>query len=50
MRFVDYGTAVLPAGPRSPQDKAKVEAAVQNVGRWVLAPQPPILLIPWPAR
>ena len=33
-----YGTAVLPARPRSPQDKAKVEAAVQNVGRWVLAP------------
>ena len=35
---VHYGTAVLPARPRSPQDKAKVEAAVQNVGRWVLAP------------
>ncbi|MDE2796797.1 MAG: IS21 family transposase [Gemmatimonadota bacterium] len=33
-----YGTAVLPARPRSPQDKAKVEVAVQNVGRWVLAP------------
>ena len=35
---VHYKTAVLPARPRSPQDKAKVEAAVQNVGRWVLAP------------
>ena len=35
---VHYGTAALPARPRSPQDKAKVEAAVQNVGRWVLAP------------
>ena len=35
---VHYGTAVLPARPRSPQDKAKVEAAVQNVERWVLAP------------
>ncbi len=35
---IHYGTAVLPARPRSPQDKAKVEAAVQNVGRWVLAP------------
>ncbi len=33
-----YGTAVLPARPRSPQDKAKVEAAVGNVGRWVPAP------------
>ena len=33
---VHYGTAVLPARPRSPQDK--VEATVQNVGRWVLAP------------
>ena len=35
---VHYGTVMLPARPRSPQDKAKVEAAVQNVGRWVLAP------------
>ena len=33
-----YGTAVLPARPRSPRDKAKVEAAVQNVRRWVLVP------------
>lgn len=33
-----YGTTVLPARPRSPRDKAKGEAAVQNVERWVLAP------------
>ena len=33
-----YGTVVLPARPRSPRDKAKVETAVQIVERWVLAP------------
>ena len=33
-----YGTTVLPARPRSPRDKAKVEAAVQNVERWIMAP------------
>jgi transposase len=33
-----YGTTVLPARPYSPTDKAKVEAAVQAVERWVLAP------------
>ena len=33
-----YGTTVLPARPRAPQDKAKVEAAVQNVERWIMAP------------
>ena len=32
-----YGTSVLPARPRSPQDKATVESAVQVVGRWILA-------------
>ena len=32
-----YGTAILPARPRKPRDKAKVEAAVQIVERWVLA-------------
>ena len=32
------GTTVLPARPRAPQDKAKVEAAVQHVERWVMAP------------
>jgi transposase len=33
-----YGTAVLPTRPHAPRDKAKVEAAVQAVERWVLAP------------
>ena len=33
-----YGTTELPARPRSPQDKAKVEAAVQQVERWIMAP------------
>ena len=33
-----YGTTVLSARPRSPQDKAKVEAAVQQVERWIMAP------------
>jgi transposase len=33
-----YGVAVLPARPRSPRDKPKVESAVQQVERWVLAP------------
>lgn len=32
-----YGTAVLPARPYRPQDKAKVEVAVQIVERWILA-------------
>jgi len=32
-----YGTAVLPARPRSPRDKAKVEVAVQVAQRWLLA-------------
>ncbi|MCM3060658.1 IS21-like element IS408 family transposase, partial [Bacillus subtilis] len=32
-----YGTAMLPARPRKPQDKAKVEDGVQIVERWVLA-------------
>lgn len=32
-----YGTAVLPARPRSPRDKAKVEVAVQIAQRWILA-------------
>ena len=30
---------MLPARPRAPRDKAKVEAAVQNVERWIMAPQ-----------
>lgn len=32
-----YGVAVLPARPRKPRDKAKVESAVQVVQRWILA-------------
>ncbi len=32
-----YRTAVLPARPRKPKDKAKVEVAVQVVERWILA-------------
>jgi transposase len=33
-----YGVAVVPARVRKPRDKAKVENAVQQVERWVLAP------------
>lgn len=32
-----YGTAVLPARPARPKDKAKVERAVQIAQRWILA-------------
>jgi transposase len=32
-----YGTAVLPARPKKPRDKAKVEVAVQVAERWILA-------------
>jgi transposase len=32
-----YGTAVLPARVRRPRDKAKAEAGVQLVERWILA-------------
>lgn len=32
-----YGTAVLPARPYKPRDKAKVEVGVQLVERWILA-------------
>jgi transposase len=32
-----YGVAVLPARPRKPRDKAKVESAVGVVQRWILA-------------
>jgi transposase len=31
-----YGSAVLPARPRKPRDKAKVEACVRIVERWLL--------------
>ena len=33
-----YRVAVLPARVRKPRDKGKVENAVQNVERWVIAP------------
>ena len=32
-----YGVAVVPARPRKPRDKAKVEAGVLLVERWILA-------------
>ena len=32
-----YGTAIIPARPYHPRDKAKVEAAVQVAERWILA-------------
>jgi transposase len=32
-----YGTAVVPARPRKPRDKAKVEVGVQIAQRWILA-------------
>src|SRR5262245_45930952 len=32
-----YGTAILPARPASPRDKAKVEAGVLVAERWILA-------------
>ena len=32
-----YSTSVLPARPYHPQDKAKVESAVQIVERWIMA-------------
>jgi len=32
-----YGIAVLPARPRKPRDRAKVESAVQVVQRWIMA-------------
>jgi transposase len=32
-----YGCAVLPARPRKPRDKAKVEAGVLSAKRWILA-------------
>lgn len=32
-----YGTAIVPARPRKPRDKAKVEVGVQVIERWILA-------------
>ena len=34
---VHYGTAIIPARPYKPRDKAKVEVGVQVVQRWILA-------------
>ena len=34
---VHYSVAIIPARPRKPKDKAKVENAVQVVQRWILA-------------
>jgi transposase len=33
-----YNTTILPARPRKPRDKAKVEVGVQQAERWLLAP------------
>jgi transposase len=32
-----YDTAVVPARPRKPRDKAKVKVAVQVATRWIIA-------------
>ena len=40
-----YDTAILPARPRRPRDKAKVEAAVLIVERWLLGPAAPSPLL-----
>ena len=32
-----YGVAIIPARPRKPRDKAKVEVGVQVVERWIMA-------------
>jgi len=34
---VHYDTAIVPARPRKPRDKAKVEVAVQVATRWIIA-------------
>ena len=34
---VHYDTAIVPARPRKPRDKAKVEVAVQVTTRWIIA-------------
>ena len=41
-----YDTAILPARPRRPRDKAKVEAAVLIVERWLWSAAPSPLLQP----
>jgi transposase len=35
-----YGTVIIPARPRKPRDRAKVESAVQVVERVVACPAP----------
>ena len=48
-----YRTAIVPARPYRPRDKAKVEVEVQIVGRWVLAlacATTPLLLARCPQR
>lgn len=35
---VHYNTTILPARPRKPKDKPKVETGVQIIERWLLAP------------
>jgi transposase len=32
-----YGSVIIPTRPKKPQDKAKVEQAVQGIQRWILA-------------
>jgi transposase len=32
-----YGIAIIPARPKKPKDKAKVEVGVQIAQRWILA-------------
>ena len=32
-----YGTAIIPARPSKPRDKAKVEAGVLLAARWIVA-------------
>src|SRR3954453_16751592 len=34
---VPYDTPIVPARPRKPRDKAKVEVAVQVTTRWIIA-------------
>ncbi|WP_091967771.1 DDE-type integrase/transposase/recombinase [Bradyrhizobium shewense] len=43
-----YGTAILPARPRRPRDKAKVEACVGILERWLLKPLRTALFTAWP--
>jgi transposase len=42
-----YGLGVLPARPRKPRDKAKVEAGVLLAERWILAALRLVSSSPW---